>query len=378
MPADRETLRLAMHDDRTHSGRSTEGMVDYNANSSAQQSVVAAHAATIRTLVKEIGSVRPEFRIADYGCGPGASTIDLARTAVDAYRELDGDGPVAVCHADLPGNDWNALFTLLSGPEGYLEGRTGIRPEAAVGSFYDRMVSDESVNLATCFAASHWLSRAVHLDAPGAVWFADLRGKPHRDMAALARKDWICFLRLRAQELRSGGYLLVSTLGSVPDAKEANGVAASGRGVYRAIQIAAQSMADDGLLDQAILDRFAFALWFQTEGDAREPVQADPLLSKAFEIEQVSVEPASANADDVFGALIGDPAEYARKYTGYMRAFADTALRAQLFGPAARNDAEEDDLATEFYRRFEALYREHPGKYKFEFWVLTVILRKRP
>lgn len=282
-----------------------------------------------------------------------------------------------MCHADQPGNDWNALFTLLSGPEGYLEGRTAIRPEAAVGSFYDRMVSDESVDLATCFAASHWLSHAVRLDAPGAVWFADLRGEARREMAALARDDWVRFLRLRARELRPGGHLLVSTLGSVPDAGEANGVAASGRGVYRAIQAAAQSMADEGLFDKAILDRFVFALWFPTEEDARNPIQSDPVLSKAFDIERVSVRPAPADADDVFGALIGDPPAYARQYAGYMRAFADTTLRTQLFGPAAKSDGDADSLAQEFYRRFEALYREHPGRYKFELWELTVILRKR-
>ena len=366
-----------MQDDAMHSDRSTEGMVDYNAHSSAQQSMVAMHAATIREFVQNIGPVWPEFRIADYGCGPGISTINVARPAIDAYRQLDSEGPIAICHLDLPGNDWNALFTLLSGPEGYLTGQSGIRPEAAVGSFYDRMVSDASVNLATCFAASHWLSHAVHLDAPGTVWFADLKGEARREMARLARNDWVHFLQLRALELRPGGYLLVSTLGSVLDPSETNGVAASGRGIYRAIQIAAQSMADEGLLDQAVLDRFIFALWFQTEEDAREPIETDPDLSQAFAIEQVTVRPAPANAKDVFGTLIDDPAAYARAYTGYMRAFADTTLRTQLFGPAAKNEGKADSLAKEFYRRFEALYSEYPGRYKFELWVLTVILRKR-
>lgn len=363
--------------DQTRSGRSTEGMVDYNENSSAQQSMVATHAPTIRRLVRDISSVRPEFRIADYGCGPGMSTINVALPAIEAYRELDGDGPIAVCHVDQPGNDWNALFTLMSGPQGYLEGRTGIRPEAAVGSFYDRVVSDESVNLATCFAASHWLSHAVHLDAPGAVWFADLQGEAHRELAAIAREDWIRFLRLRAQELRRGGRLLVSTLGSVPDTNEANGVAASGRGIYRAIQIVAQSMADEGLLDKAVLDRFVFGLWFQTEQDARSPIETDPVLSKTFDIDEASVQPAPAGSDDVFGALIGDPAVYARQYTGYMRAFADTTLHTQLFVPSAGNDGDSAALANEFYRRFEDLYRSNPGKYKFELWPLTIILRKR-
>lgn len=364
-----------MGDGKTRSDRSTEGMVDYNANSLAQQSMVAAHAPTIRRLVLDIGPVRPEFRIADYGCGPGISTINVARPAIEAYGELDSEGTIAVCHVDQPGNDWNALFTLLSGPDGYLDDRTDIRTEAAVGSFYSRVVSDETVNLATCFAASHWLSHAVRFDAPGTVWFADLTGEARRKMETLARNDWTGFLRLRARELRPGGRLLVSTLGSVADATEANGVAASGRGIYRAIQVVAQSMADEGLLDRKVLDRFVFSLWFQTEADARLPIEADPVLTEAFDIEKISVE--SGNSDDVFGFLISDPAAYARQYTGYMRAFADSTLVTQLFGPAAKNGDDANTLANEFYHRFEALYREHPGKYKFELWVLTVILRKR-
>jgi SAM dependent carboxyl methyltransferase len=366
-----------MSEKKPASDPSTEGMVDYNAHSTAQQSMVAAHAHVIRKLVEDIGSTRPEFRVADYGCGPGISTIGVARPTIEAYRELDAEGPVAVCHIDQPGNDWNALFELLIGPDGYIEGRSGIRPEAAVGSFYDRVVSDASVNLATCFAASHWLSHAVRLDAPGTVWFADLQGEARREMERLARHDWLRFLRLRAEELRPGGYLLVSTLGSVPDSDEASGVAASGRGIYRAIQFAAQSMADEGLLDKTVLDHFVFGLWFQTEQEARGPIETDPVLKAAFEIRQISVPLAPANAGDVFGALIGDPKAYARQYTGYMKAFADSTLRRQLFEPGARNNHSSSSLAEEFYRRFEALYRESPGKYKFELWHLTVILRRR-
>ncbi len=363
--------------EQTRSRRSTEGMVDYNGNSTVQQSRVATHASTISRLVKDIGPTRPEFRIADYGCGPGASTINVARPAVEAYRELDRSGPIAVCHVDLPGNDWNALFAGASGPNGYVEGRTGIRPEAAVGSFYDRVLSDESVNLATCFAACHWLSKAVRINAPGAVFFADLQDEARRQMAELARTDWIRFLQLRAQELRPGGYLLVSTLGSVPDTKEPMGIATSGRGMYRAIQVVAQSMADDGLLDRSALDSFVFGLWFRTEQDARDPIELDPVLSNTFDIVEASVRPPQNNANDIFGDLIGNPAAYARKYTDYMRAFADTTLRAQLFNPAARNCADTKLLASEFYLRFEELYQKHPGKYRFPLLLLTVILRKR-
>jgi SAM-dependent methyltransferase len=358
------------------SGKSTEGMVDYDRNSAAQQRMVRLHAGRIRGLVERLGDVRPELKIVDYGCGPGTSAIDAVKPAVEAYRARFPEGPISVCHADQPGNDWNALFALVTGPSGYLGETKAIRTEAAIGSFYDQMVTEGSVALATSFAASHWFSHAVRLHAPGTIWFADLTGKARADMAAFAQQDWTRFLRCRAQELRPGGFLFVSTLGAVADDSEINGTAASGRGIYRAIQCVAQEMADDGLLDREVLDNFVFGLWFMTEREARTPLESDPALAAAFEIEDVTVEPAPVNQADIFAESVGNPAEYARLYVGYTRAFGDSTLRAQIFEPSADNAADADRLAHEFYRRLEALYRTSGGKYACEIWHLTVVLRR--
>ena len=238
------------------------------------------------------------------------------------------------------------------------------------------MATAGSVALGLCFVASHWLSHAVRLRAPGTIWFADLTGSARAEMAAFAQADWTRFLHCRASELRQGGFLLVATLGAVRDASEINGTAASGRGIYRAVQRVAQEMADDGLIDRATLDSFVFGLWFMTESEAREPFASDPALAESFAIDEISVQPAPVNQSDIFAQAIGDPAEYARLYVGYTRAFADSTLRAQLFEPSAHDAAEVDRLAQEFYRRLESLYREYRGKYACEIWNLTVVLRR--
>jgi hypothetical protein len=64
----------------------------------------------------------------DDDTGPGISTINVALPAIEAYRKIDGDGPIAVRHMDQPGNDWNALLTLVFGPAGYVKDRTGNKP----------------------------------------------------------------------------------------------------------------------------------------------------------------------------------------------------------------------------------------------------------
>ena len=366
-----------MQADEPGNEKSTEGMTDYNRNSAAQQQIVDRQAMQIRDLVRKTGPSAPEFRIVDYGCGPGISTINVMRPAIEAYRSADPDGGIAACHADQPGNDWNTLFELASGPSGYLAGTENVRTEAAIGSFYEQMVAKGSVSLATCFTASHWFSRALHLHAPYTLWFADLEGEARAEMAAFARRDWTTFLRCRALELHSGGHLLVSTLGSVPDASEINGAACAGRGIYRALQVIAREMADEGLIDSDILDKFVFSLWFLTADEAREPIEQDKRLSDAFEIDTVSVEPAPLHPTDLFEDSIEDPVEYARLYTGYTRAFADSTLRKQLFEPSTVDAKSADSLADEFYRRLDSLYRKHTSKYAFEIWHLTVILRRK-
>jgi hypothetical protein len=366
-----------VHEPATAAQRSTEGMVDYDRHSSAQQTIIQTHDEQIRGLVERLGPVDGEFRVVDYGCGPGTSAITAVKPAIEASQRLYPERGVVVCHADQPGNDWNALFGLVWGPSGYRSGTQTVRTEAAVGSFYDQMVADASVDLATCFAASHWLQHPHRLYAPGSVWFADLTGAARRAMAERAQRDWTRFLRQRAAELRRGGFLFVSTLGSVPDASEVNATAASGRGIYRAVQAVAQGMVDDGLLDGAALDEFVFSLWFPTAEQARRPLVDDEHLARGFAIESISVQPTPRNPHDFFAPLVTDPVAYAEAYTGYIRAFADSTLRTQLFAPSADDPAAQDELATAFYERLNTLYRAHLDRYAFELWHLTVVLRRR-
>ncbi|WP_169054198.1 hypothetical protein [Nitratireductor sp. XY-223] len=356
--------------------KSTEGMVDYDRNSAAQQQIVNTQSARIRELVECLSPAGPEVTVVDYGCGPGSSAVEAVRPSIEVCRARFPDLPVSVVHADQPGNDWNALFELVYGTTGYQGEAGGIRTSAAVGTFYGQMVPANSVDMATCFAASHWLSRAVDVHLPGSIWFADAAGEARAQLWDQARQDWVAFLSRRADELRSGGHLLVATLGSVPEDDEINGTAASGRGIYRAIQVVAQSMADDGLIDAAILDNFVFALWFMTEIEARRPLEDDAVLSEAFDILEISVAPAPGNYRDVFGAFAGDPDEYAKRYRGYIRAFADSTLRKQLLEPSAKDAKDADKLADEFFDRLEELYRTETSKYAFELWHLLVVLKK--
>lgn len=183
-------------------------MVDYDQHSSAQQQIVLEIEDRIRTIVGHMARAESEMRIVDDGCGPGTAF----------------------------------------GPSGSRSAGDGVRNEAAIGSFYEQMVHDDTVDLGTCFAASHWLSGAVRLRSPGTVEVAATTEHP----------------------------------------------------------------------------------------------------------------------DDIIADLVADPVADAEAYTGYIRAFADSSLRTQLFEPSAADDRHDQALADEFDDRLHELYRTRLDEFAFE------------
>jgi len=356
---------------------STERMVDYDRNSYMQDQMVRSRAERLRAAVGLIGSVAPEFTAMDYGCGPGHSALDSVAPVIDAYRRIDPTGPIVIRHSDQARNDWNSLFALVFGPDGYQRNGFGIRTEAVAGSFYTQLAAPGSVALGTCFAASHWLSRALSPYSPGTAWFADLEGEARAEFAALARADWTQFLRCRAAELRPGGMAIVSTLGSVPDDSEINGIRSSARKLYRAIFHVANEMAADGLLEASALDRFVFPLWFPTAEEACAPINGEPDLKAAFEVIEASVTPAPVHPNDVYEDSLNDPATYGRLYAGYIRGFAESTLRLHLFSPSAKNATEVDTRTAEFFERLTGYYQAEPGRHASETMIMTLVLRRR-
>jgi len=352
-------------------------MVDYDRNSYMQGQMVRSRAEWLRAAVERIGLVVPEFTVMDYGCGPGHSALNAVMPAIEAYRRIDPRGAMVIRHSDQAGNDWNALFGLVFGPDGYQRNGFGIRTEAVAGSFYTQLAAPGSVALGTCFAASHWLSQVLSPCSPGTVWFADLEGETRAEFAERARADWSQFLRCRAAELRPGGMAIVSTLGSVPDDSEINGVRASARRLYRAIFHVANQMVADELLEASALDRFVFPLWFPTAEEACAPIDAETDLKEAFEVVEVSVTPAPVHSNDVYEDSLSDPVTYARLYAGYIRGFGESTLRLHLFGPSAKNAVEVETLTEEFFERLTGYYQAEPGRHASETMIMTLVLRRR-
>jgi hypothetical protein len=132
------------------------------------------------------------------------------RAAVKALRaRLGPDRPILVVHVDQPANDFNTLFHVLeSNQERYSLNDPRVFPSAIGRSFYENVFPREHVHLGWSSYAAVWLSHIPML-IPDHFMVLGSTGAVRQAFEQQAREDWKFFLSLRADELRSGGRLVV-------------------------------------------------------------------------------------------------------------------------------------------------------------------------
>jgi hypothetical protein len=193
-----------------------EGGGAYNRSSRVQAAGLAPaialfeEAAALVPLARE----RQALSIADYGCSEGHNSMAPISAAIRTFRERIGSArAIMVFHTDLPENDFGALFqTLLIDPDSYLLTDSAIFPSVIGRSFYEQLLPSTNVTLGWSSWSVQWLSRVPAL-IPDQVQVAYSQDKAARDaFAHQAADDWRTFLVHRAEELRSGGRLVVLTM----------------------------------------------------------------------------------------------------------------------------------------------------------------------
>jgi hypothetical protein len=157
--------------------------------------------------------------IADYGSSEGRNSLAPMGVAIGVLRERIGPNrAITVVHADLPSNDFSALFeTLANDPDSYLRNDPAVFVSAVGRSHYQQILPSGSVTLGWTSWAMHWLSRTP-APIPDHVLAAYSRDAAVR--AAYARQateDWRNFFLSRGGELRTGGRLVVLTMALTDD-----------------------------------------------------------------------------------------------------------------------------------------------------------------
>lgn len=148
--------------------------------------------------------------IADYGSSQGKNSLAPMRFAIEKLRQtLNPSRPILIFHVDLPANDFNSLFEVLSAdPDRYELADPRVFPCAIGRSFYRNVLPSNSVDLGWSAFAAVWLS-CIPARVPDHFVVFRSRGEVRARFERQAAQDWKTFLSRRSDELRPGGRLVL-------------------------------------------------------------------------------------------------------------------------------------------------------------------------
>mmetsp|Transcript_8388 Transcript_8388/g.23634 ORF Transcript_8388/g.23634 Transcript_8388/m.23634 type:complete len:442 (-) Transcript_8388:141-1466(-) len=235
--------------------------------------------------------------IFDLGSSDGMNTVEAIQSMEAKTKNF------SLGFVDLPANSWGELKTGL-GPivpkiqpdSGYVmapqsglpSDGTGPAAVLVAGSFYDRVAPDNTVDVAICCTAVHYLSEG-------------LKVKP----MVQARQNWLGFLQWRAKELRPGGVLLITGTAKRKDAQPTRTYHATnqvlGKSIYDAMRM--------GMISKSAFRHWLFPSYSRSEAEYRRPFENNEVPGLVLEkLEMVAL------PSPYWGMANGNATEFANLY----------------------------------------------------------------
>ncbi|CAN1236753.1 Salicylate carboxymethyltransferase [Linum grandiflorum] len=282
------------------------GETSYAANSKLQQKAITMTSQiteqAITRLMSSATFPKGSLAIADLGCASGPNTFftvsEFVKCVVRISRNLGQELPqeFQVFLNDLPGNDFNSIFTSLS------KFKEEVKKELMVadhessmfingvpGSFYGRLFRAKSLH----FVHSSYVPDGLVELNKGNVSYGSNSPRGVFDLyLGQFRKDFAEFLRCRALELVSGGKMVLTFLGRKNDD--------TSRCCYSLdlISITLNQMASEGLINMERLGSFNVPMYMPSPMEVEAEVKKQSSFTINYlEVKQRSYDPYEGEVD---------------------------------------------------------------------------------
>ncbi|CAI0376970.1 unnamed protein product [Linum tenue] len=357
------------------------GETSYAMNSLLQQKVIRMTKPiteeAIRKLLYTTSSTFPaKLAIADLGCSSGPNSLlvvsDLIKTVgricdEQAHREYP---EFQVFLNDLPGNDFNTIFSSLHSFQERLNYEYSVFINGVPGSFFGRLFPADSLHFVHSSYSVHWLSRLpreIVEENKGNIYMA--RSSPEGVLEAYYgqfRSDFRSFLKCRAVELVAGGRMVLTFIGK----RSGERLSEEYCYTWELMSTALNEMASQGMIDQEKLDSFNIPLYTPSPAE----VAAEVKKQGAFAIDRLEVSEVSWDACSDELMISGTGVGHARNgVVGYnvakfIRAVAEPLLVSHFNAGG--------EVIDEIFRRYAAVVSERMANEKTRYVNVTVSLTK--
>ncbi|KAJ4839088.1 hypothetical protein Tsubulata_037193 [Turnera subulata] len=241
---------------------------------------------------------------------------------------------------DLPGNDFDTVFrSLLPNFYDKLEkekfDKLGPCYVAAMpGSFYGRLFPDNSLHFVHSSYGVHFLSQVpeglvsefgMPMNKGNICLAKNSPQSVHKAYRDQFEKDFTSFLSSRSSEVISGGRMVLTFAGS----SNHNPACIYGTGVWIAICDCLKDMADEGKIEESMLDSFNLPVYHSSAPDVEQLIQREGSFNIA-RLEEIDVH-WDANVEDGNQDLVFDKWARGNYVSSFMRAVTESML-ASHFG----------------------------------------------
>ncbi|KAL7120794.1 hypothetical protein ACP275_02G144500 [Erythranthe tilingii] len=295
------------------------------------------------------------MKIADLGCSSGPNTLLVISHIVEQLSENKHvPKQLEVFLNDLPDNDFNNLLKLMStntktntntknNIECYIYG--------APGSFYGRLFPSNSLHFAYSTSSIHWLSQIPQgLGKSNKENIYLTTTSPPQVFEAYSNqfeRDFTTFLKLRGEEIRGGGRMVLELLGrSVADP--------TSKDEFKPISLLAETLSDmvaEGLVKEEDLHSFNIPIYAPSIQEIKTAIQSEG----SFNLDKMEVALVALDANEDYNNhdnMVSDKNNMSSNFVAnFVRAFAEPMLAAH-FGSSINVDAVFDVYAKKMDEHF--------------------------
>ncbi|KAL9248482.1 Salicylate carboxymethyltransferase-like protein [Drosera capensis] len=351
------------------------GQHSYANNSQFQRTVITEAKPLLEESLKQLlnsAAVPKCLTIADLGCSSGPNALLLLSDIIDiigatCQSMINQEPPeLKIFLNDLPGNDFNTIFKLLSSfqesvdREKEHEVKIPYFISATPGSFFGRLFPINFLHFVHSSYSLHWLSqvpkgligsdRAATLNKGNIHIVLTSPPEVHEAYYEQYATDFKLFLRSRSKELVSGGRMVITSQGSTRSRAPSFSWEIFGKCL--------RSMASEGMIEQKTLDEFNVPTYYPTAEEIKGLVKEEG----SFTIDKLETFTKTWDATDRKPALIAR----AKALTAAYRAITEPLITVS-FG---------ESIIDHLFRMYEEMLMEYMTKEPVEICTLAFSMTK--
>lgn len=278
-----------------------QGEASYAKNCTVQNKILSITKSFVEEAIKGyFGNDFPEtMAIADLGCSSGPTALKAVGKIIDAvserFQKMDGHSSsfpkFMVFLNDLPGNDFNGVFELIFNFQKKLKGEkgddfgSGCFIAGLPGTFYGRLLPNNTLHFVHSSSSLHWLSQVPPgLDGEDNPKMVN-KGKIYLSVTSPSevinayrlqfRKDFLSFLKYRAEEVISGGRMVLTFMGR----RSNDPISEEDCYPWELIARCLMSMVSEGLIEEEKLDYFNVPYYAPCLEELKELVEEESSFS---------------------------------------------------------------------------------------------------